>query len=74
MTKPLQPFHQVTLHLVDAGDAVAPTNPVDGDSVPARHFGIVLTMPDWKSLAARQRSRIQKFRRSDATFYHLTAS
>jgi extradiol dioxygenase family protein len=45
--------HQVTLHLVEAGDADAATNPVDGDSVPARHFGIVLEMPDWRSLAAR---------------------
>lgn len=45
--------HQVTLHLVDSSDAQAPVNPVDGDSVPARHFGIVLEMPDWQSLAAR---------------------
>jgi len=45
--------HQVTLHLVDADDASAPTNPVDGDSVPARHFGIVLEMAEWRSLATR---------------------
>ena len=45
--------HQVTLHLVDEGHAVAPTNPVDGDSVPARHFGIVLKMADWRAFAAR---------------------
>ena len=45
--------HQVTLHLVAAGDADAATNPVDGESVPARHFGIVLEMDDWRSLAAR---------------------
>jgi len=45
--------HQVTLHLVEADDADAPTNPVDGDSVPARHFGIVLEMTDWRSLAVR---------------------
>lgn len=45
--------HQVTLHLVDAGASDASTNPVDGDTVPARHFGMVLAMPDWKSLAAR---------------------
>ncbi|NQV85497.1 MAG: glyoxalase [Woeseiaceae bacterium] len=45
--------HQVTLHLVDSDDAAAPVNPVDGDSVPARHFGIVLAMADWQSLAAR---------------------
>lgn len=45
--------HQVTLHLVDAGAAEAPTNPVDGESVPARHFGIVLDMKDWRSLATK---------------------
>jgi len=45
--------HQVTLHLVDAGDNDAPTNPVDGESVPARHFGIVLDMDEWRSLATK---------------------
>jgi uncharacterized protein len=45
--------HQVTLHLVDSGDIEPPVNPVDGDSVPARHFGIVLEMADWQSLASR---------------------
>jgi extradiol dioxygenase family protein len=45
--------HQVTLHLVDETDHDAPTNPVDGDSVPARHFGVVLAMNDWRQLADR---------------------
>lgn len=45
--------HQVTLHLVDSDDDMAPTNPVDGDSVPARHFGIVLEMDEWRQLASR---------------------
>ena len=53
--------HQVTLHLVDAGAAEAPTNPVDGDSVPARHFGIVLEMDDWRSLADRLEQENCKF-------------
>jgi extradiol dioxygenase family protein len=43
--------HQVTLHLVDADDSAAPTNPVDGDAVPSRHFGVVLDMPTWRALA-----------------------
>lgn len=47
--------HQVTLHLVDDHDAHVKTNAVDGDNVPARHFGIVLTMEDWKSLASKLR-------------------
>lgn len=45
--------HQVTLHLVDGGGDAAATNPVDGDAVPARHFGVVLARPDWQRLAAR---------------------
>lgn len=45
--------HQVTLHLVDDYDSGINTNPVDGDKVPAKHFGVVLDMADWKALAAR---------------------
>lgn len=43
--------HQVTLHLVDKDGVPPATNPVDGDSVPARHFGVVLDMSDWRALA-----------------------
>ena len=53
--------HQVTLHLVEAGGAEAPTNPVDGDSVPARHFGVVLDMADWRLLADRLEQENCKF-------------
>lgn len=45
--------HQVTLHLVDDPVAAVDHNPVDGDEVPARHFGVVLDMPAWQELAAR---------------------
>jgi len=53
--------HQVTLHLIDAEAAEAPTNPVDGDSVPARHFGMVLDRDDWRSLADRLEQERCKF-------------
>ncbi len=43
--------HQVTLHLVAATEASPVTNPVDGDHVPSRHFGVVLDMDDWQTLA-----------------------
>ena len=43
--------HQVTLHLVDRDDSTPATNPVDGDSVPSRHFGVVMDMDDWRALA-----------------------
>ena len=45
--------HQVSLHLVDEHDEAAATNPVDGDSVPSRHFGIILDMDDWRALAQK---------------------
>ena len=54
--------HQVTLHLVDTGEATdTPANPVDGDHVPARHFGVVLEMAEWRSLAARLEEAGTKF-------------
>jgi extradiol dioxygenase family protein len=43
--------HQLSAHVADA-DALA-TNVVDGDDVPVRHFGVVLTMERWEQLAAR---------------------
>ncbi len=45
--------HQVTLHLVDEETGPDDTNPVDGDAVPARHFGVVLDRDDWDRLAER---------------------
>ena len=44
--------HQVVAHLVEKIDG-APTNPVDGDEVPARHFGVILEMAQWQALAER---------------------
>jgi extradiol dioxygenase family protein len=44
--------NQITAHLVDETD-VAPTNPVDGDAVPARHFGAILAWDDWEALRDR---------------------
>jgi len=44
--------HQITAHLADVrGEAVA--NPVDGDRVPVRHFGLILARADWEALAER---------------------
>ena len=38
--------HQVVAHLVDKNNHPA-TNIVDGDDVPASHFGVILTMDQW---------------------------
>jgi hypothetical protein len=44
--------HQIVAHL--APEEVAPrTSLVDGEAVPVRHFGLILTPKDWQALAAR---------------------
>lgn len=48
--------HQVTLHLADDQASAVTTNAVDGDKVPARHFGVILDMADWEQLAERLES------------------
>ncbi|MEO0422668.1 MAG: VOC family protein [Pseudomonadota bacterium] len=45
--------HQLTVHLTDTPASPASTNPVDGEQVPASHFGVILTIPAWDALAAR---------------------
>jgi len=48
--------HQIVAHLSldEAGGST--TNAVDGHLVPVRHFGLLLTLPDWEALAARLRT------------------
>ena len=53
--------HQVTLHLTNEENFRPPTNPVDGDKVPARHFGMVLDMDDWRALADRLQEKSCEF-------------
>jgi extradiol dioxygenase family protein len=53
--------HQVTLHLVDETETTIHSNPVDGDSVPARHFGVVLAMSAWQELADHLTEANQEF-------------
>ena len=45
--------HQIVAHLDSAARPAAVTNPVDGHDVPVPHFGVVLTMEDWRVLADR---------------------
>ncbi len=49
--------HQLVVHHVAKEDmpAVA-SNPVDGEAVPASHFGVVLDWDDWDSLTQRLES------------------
>ncbi|KFZ27937.1 glyoxalase [Pseudidiomarina atlantica] len=45
--------HQLVTHLAPERTGVAHHNPVDGHAVPVPHFGVVLTMEDWRVLADR---------------------
>ena len=48
--------HQIVAHLDPAAKPVAVENAVDGHHVPVPHFGVVLGMDDWNSLAERVRA------------------
>jgi extradiol dioxygenase family protein len=45
--------HQIVAHLSPDARRPGLSNPVDGDEVPVPHFGVVLQMDQWKTLAAR---------------------
>jgi extradiol dioxygenase family protein len=48
--------HQIVAHLAPGECAPVVTGKVDGDAVPVRHFGLVLAMDQWQSLADRLRA------------------
>ncbi len=45
--------HQMSAHLRAVESDGSSSGAVDGKAVPIPHFGVVLTMEDWKALAAR---------------------
>jgi extradiol dioxygenase family protein len=45
--------HQIVAHLAPDAAPGRATNPVDGEAVPVPHFGVVLSMRDWRALADR---------------------
>ncbi|QDU66557.1 VOC family protein [Engelhardtia mirabilis] len=45
--------NQLTAHLVSGTEQGVGSNPVDGDQVPVRHFGLVLPWEVWEALAER---------------------
>jgi len=45
--------HQLVCHLAPGSNQPLHYNPVDGDSVPVPHFGVVLDMPVWQALAEK---------------------
>src|SRR5690606_10998697 len=45
--------HQIVAHLAPDECRITSTGLVDGDNVPVRHFGVVLSMDEWHKLADR---------------------
>ena len=42
--------HQLVAHMVSIKNDRIPTNHVEGEEVPSRHFGIIMQIPDWEDL------------------------
>lgn len=53
--------HQIVAHLAPEAARGGATNPVDGEDVPVPHFGVVLSMDQWKELALRLERAGAKF-------------
>ncbi|MCU0964117.1 MAG: VOC family protein [Burkholderiaceae bacterium] len=53
--------HQIVAHLAPGEAGHRHTGEVDGDDVPVRHFGVVLSMDEWHSLAERLGAAKTKF-------------
>ena len=45
--------HQIVAHLAPEEARAVTAHDVDGDNVPVRHFGVVLSMDAWQALAER---------------------
>ena len=53
--------HQIVAHLAPDSAPRGHSNPVDGHDVPVPHFGAVLPMAQWESLAARLQAAATEF-------------
>jgi len=53
--------HQIVAHLSPDECGHRHTSPVDGEDVPVRHFGAILPMADWESLAGKLKSAGTEF-------------
>lgn len=52
--------HQVVAHVTEEAGTRA-TNPVDGEDVPASHFGVILDWDDWHALADKLKAEGVRF-------------
>lgn len=53
--------HQIVAHLAPQEAGRRSTSAVDGDEVPVRHFGVILTLAQWEALAERLKAAGTEF-------------
>lgn len=53
--------HQIVAHLSPDEVGHRATSAVDGEDVPVRHFGVILTLPQWDEMAERLKAGGVKF-------------
>ncbi|QSN63177.1 MULTISPECIES: VOC family protein [unclassified Caballeronia] len=53
--------HQIVAHLAPDEVGHRSTSAVDGDAVPVRHFGVVLSIPQWEALAEKLKAAGTRF-------------
>ena len=53
--------HQIVTHLTPAGPAREEANKVDGEDVPVRHFGVILSPSKFREIAEKLRSSGARF-------------
>ena len=53
--------HQIVAHLAPEEVGHRSTSAVDGDAVPVRHFGVVLSIPQWEEMAEKLRAAGTRF-------------
>ncbi|MES2723862.1 MAG: VOC family protein [Pseudomonadota bacterium] len=53
--------HQIVAHLSPDEVGHRSTSEVDGEDVPVRHFGAILTLPQWEEMAAKLKAADTRF-------------
>ena len=53
--------HQLVVHLVDKLVNSSKSNSVDGEEIPANHFGVILSMDHWEKLVLNLKDKDIKF-------------
>ena len=53
--------HQIVAHLAPSEAGHRATSKVDGDNVPVRHFGVILSMDEWQRLADKLKTAGTRF-------------